>query len=370
MDDYLASLWHYDLEKTALGMRPKEDLEKLFYTQDFPFVKGAYQAGELCYMANFSERLILGFRKQMENMEEKELSEAKQFLEVLENRRRLLMQDLAVWANRLDTVFYYKSLTTHKPFVDFTGLTYCFTEATAMEKAQESMKDRKEDRFVLESLPKEDYAELLYKNGMDKVLFNEGGILFHADRIELFARPYENDSEQAKTNPTYMAQENRHLRLLILMFLETQALYEKKEEGEDKKHLQKALQNLEAQMAPYFMQAQCFFKVQKAADDKVNFFVLTDSTHRINALAAYNVLPDEALTEDQGGYMYQKMPFFGVAHSSLDDGQNRLDGMVMDPGDLDFFLNKDWLRRLDNFAKYVVQKVQEEENKKGKEKDK
>lgn len=367
-DAYLAGLWQYDLEEPKLGMRKREDLEKLFYASTFNFQKGNYQAGELAYMANFTERLLQSFLKTKQE-EEKKLQEEKrerteeelnaeaqreELYKVTVNRRSLVLNALQSWLEHLPHLYYYRSKITGKPYIDVFGRVFLFSDIQAIEQAK--AKDLSQEIYDLHYMDTERLKHVLYLNGMETLLFNDSSIAFSAGRKQILGLESELGTQEEGVEKSL--NNNRMLRYFILQF--TQILHTKvDEDNEDlKTRKNKALQQLEAQIGPQLLNGTFHFKLQNAQEEKSNFIVLTDGKGS-QAIACYT--HEEFIPEDE--YVHKEMAFFPIAHALLEDKDSPIQGIILDPGNLNFFFNRDWLERLDRFAAYLMKQAQEKQEK-------
>lgn len=364
-DSYLSKLWQYDVEEPSMGMRAKDDLEALFYAKEFNFMRGSYQAGELAYMANFTERLLQSFiqsriteeeqlkQEQRERTQEEQNSFAQreELYKVTVNRRNLVLADLASWFVDIPYFYYFESKVTKRPFMDAQGRTFLFYDMRAIEKAQ--ARDYSKTEFELKQMHKSELADLLFDNGIEHIYFNEGSIGFTADRSILL--PSASDKLELDEKEKAKSRNNRALRqhiLLFMQFLHWPIPEDNKDIIEGKN---KVLQQLEAHIGPKLLNGVMDFKIKNADGDNTSFIVLTDGKDS-EAIACYTdkkYIPDDE-------YEHKEMAFFGVAHALLQDSNKRIQGIILDPGNLNFFFNLEWLKRLVSFAEYMQKRAQEQ----------
>lgn len=363
LDDYMASLWSYDLQEPKMGMRPHEELEKIFYGNEFKFSKRAYQPGELGFMAAFSERLIQNMmenrtkevKRQQEqgdavSEEEKtKLAQLEELLQVTINRRKVVLKDLAGWIEQLPTVAYFRSPVTRQPYIDGKGRIFIYTERESLAKAKERLQELPDVEVA--SAPPQALSERLYINGSEILVVNDGTIAFTASREELFGPVrFQETAEESERIPD----ENRAIRYFALGFL--QLLRNPREATENR---QQALTQMEAQMAPRFLQAKMKFRLVEETDKQMMFALLADGEGH-QAIAAYT--DTEMLPKDHK-YILKELSFYHIAQKVLEDGSG-LSGILLNPGELNFFLDKAWLKRLVKFGEYLKEQAKQAEQKK------
>ena len=194
-DDYMQGLWHYDPEQPGLGMRPKEELEKIYKANDFAFVPGAYQAGELCFLAAFGERLVFSFASRLaelkqatpdpapESLEAKQITDLDELVRVSGNRVRLVQRDLAKWLRDLSEIHYLRSRFTQQPYIDANGRIYVFTDPEAIAKATERASTDLDYELAL--LAPADLNQKLFLNGCELMIVNDAVLAFSGRREEI-----------------------------------------------------------------------------------------------------------------------------------------------------------------------------------------
>lgn len=351
LDDYMASLWVYNLEAPEMGMRSREELEKLFQQNEFKFVEGAYQPGELCFLAGYSDRMLGAMMqtraeelKRIQALPEAEqteedkakLAQLEELVTVTLNRRRMVVRALGKWIRDLPSIHYYASTVTNEPYIDASGHVYLYTDKRAVEQAGERAES--EPDVLMAALSPADLEERLYLNGCENLTFNDGVLSFTASREDIFA----NDEARANDG-TDVPENNRAIRYFMLTFIQ---LLKSPQEGDR----QPILQQLEAQLAPRLMQAELYFKLLNDDDEKTTFAVLSDSTG-LQAIACYT--DAASVINEDGRFIHKAMAFLPIAQNLLENG-GELSGIIVNPGGINFFLDKNWLNRLCSFAAYFA----------------
>ncbi|AVM41931.1 SseB family protein [Fastidiosipila sanguinis] len=377
LDDYMAKLWSYDPENPELGMRDPKELEEIFTKADFDFNPLAYQAGELRYLAYHGGRLVYFMRldkaqkrKEREKIEAEggktELSEEQKeadeqstnLLLVTQNRLDIIHEGLRDRIIKLLGVYYYKSKITNAPYIDGKGRVFIFITPVAIEKAETVLNENPD--LELEFADNiENLSKQLYLNACDIILINDGDLAFEARR-EYILPQSEIETDEEKN---VISENNRNLRYFILSFGQV-LMSEHEFAEEDDEQYRMALLQLEAQISARLMSANAYFTVKEIAEGNqaVEFVILNDETGR----KAIGCFVDDASLPVGGPFEYKVMPFLPIAKlvlESLEEGaQQELDGIIINPGTLNFFLDIKWLQRLLSFADYM-QKQQENKEK-------
>ncbi len=360
-DAYMAALWSYNPKAPEMGMRDAKELEQLFYENEFHFTKGAYQPGELAFMAAFSERLIQKLMegraeevKRQKTLKEKteedrlKLKQLEELLQVTINRRRVVLQDLAPWVRDLERIRYFRSSFTGQPYIDAKGRVFLFTEKEAVKRAAERA-ETLPDAELAEASP-EALNQALYLNGCEVTVYNDGVISYTAGRKELFGPAPAEDVPEGEAVPD----PNRILRYFVLGFLQ---LVRSPQEG-NPENKQKILTQFEAQMAPRLLQAKMYFAVKEERDDQMLFTLLTDGQGH-EAVACYT--DPYSIPEDRS-FKLKELSFYFVA-AKLAEEEGEPNGILINPGELNFFMDKNWLRRLAGFGRYIQKKAAEKKQK-------
>lgn len=363
-DEYTAGLWSYHLEAPEMGMRSREDLQRLFYQNEFKFAKGAYQPGELAFLAAFSERLLQSMienrakdaerfkdmkEEEVPEEDQKKLQQLEEVIRVTTNRRTMVLKNYAEWIHKLPEIAFYASAYTEEPYIDAHGRVFVYCEKESVKKAVD--KAEGETDYELRTLPPAELSEKLYRNGCEVLVFNDGVIAFTASREEIFgASEADQGAEEERISDA-----NRALRFFALAFMQVL----RSDTEKDKRPL---LTQFEAQMAPRLLQSMMFFALSENADDKLSFAVFSDENGH-QAIAAYT---DKAAVPEESRFSYKEMSFFAIAQKLLTEGEE-LDGIIVNPGELNFLLDKNWLSRLTGFGEYLMQRHREAEEKKEKE---
>lgn len=354
-DDYMQGLWHYDPEQPGLGMRPKEELEKIYKANDFAFVPGAYQAGELCFLAAFGERLVFSFASRLaelkqatpdpapESLEAKQITDLDELVRVSGNRVRLVQHDLAKWLRDLSEIHYLRSRFTQQPYIDANGRVYVFTDPEAIAKATERASTDLDYELAL--LAPADLNQKLFLNGCELMIVNDAVLAFSGRREDLLG---ESAAEQAAADAR-ISENNRALRYFSLGFLQ---VLQSPKEGDK----QKVLQQLEAQISARLLQAQVYFKAQDTDGENTNFVVLSDGQGH-KAIAAYT---DQTSLPQNDQLKHVPMAFYPIAHRLHSDGGD-VDGIILNPGEINFYLDQNWLGRLVRFAEQVAKAAAEKQ---------
>ena len=367
LDEYMAKLWSYNPDDPQLGMRNKEELQAIFTQAEFDFNPGAYQAGELIYLSYYGGRIAGAM--QAENMKnaaarraaakegkeveesdkEKEEREAKQqLLEVTLNRLRVIHRGLKDWIENLDGLYYYRSTYTKMPYIDGRGRVFIFIVDDAIAKAKKRA-DASKNLELAYTDDIEHLSQVLYLNASEVIVVNDGLMPFEARRSDILpaskAETREDEDNKASDN-------NRALRYFVLLFHQT--MLSPVPENADKEARQKALLSLEFQISIRLLKAITYFTVNNVGTEQISFVVVQDMQER-HALAAY--VDEESIPATHGQVTHRALPFFGIAKKLLVEMQNNatdIEGIVVNPGSLNFFINKEWLTRLDALAKFMT----------------
>lgn len=174
-----------------------------------------------------------------------------------------------------------------------------------------------------------------------------------------------------------ITEHNRAIRFFCLAFLQ---VLKSAQEGDK----QKTLTMLESQISARLLQTTLFFKAKPAdprpadpsptgsdapstnaaGSDSANsstpagnteFLVLSDGQGH-TALGAYT---DRSSIPQDGGF-YPEMPVYNIAYQLIQD-DNQVGGIILNPGELNFFLDKNWLTRLVRFAQKIAEAKQQKD---------
>ncbi len=374
LDDYMAKLWSYDLDEPQMGMRPKEELRQLFFKAEFDFNPGAYQAGELSYLSYYGTRLLYSMvaektqaenerrqaeeegRTVLQSDEEIEADKQKEeLLKVTQNRLTFVHKGLREWINRLEGIYYYKSKFTGAPYIDGKGRVFLFILDDSIKKAEEVASNSADfDLAYTDDVKK--LSETLYLNASEVIIVNDGVMPFEASRVNLLPTPaLEASPEQDKTPDI-----NREIRFFILSFHQVVLSPVRSDDNEEQRRM--ALLQLEAQISSRLLQTSAYFTNNSTDEEQLSLVMVEDEKGN-RAISCF--IDKESKPANDDKFTYKKLPFFSIAANvlrSIDAGDNSVQGIVLNPGTLNFYMDIEWLKRMSNFAKHLAEQNQEHQN--------
>ncbi len=338
-----ASEWSYRPDQPREGEHSKADLDKVLGVNQFTFDGAKYTPGELGYLSSIAGRLLASFRQAREKIteddadHEKKAESAEQLINVTVNRGKLIHRALAEHLQKRESITYYRSRVTGAPYIDAGSRVFLFTDPLAWAKAEERAKDDQE--FELAQAKPAELSRLLYLNGCNTIVFNDGYLAFAGDREDFLPL-----SETAET----IAEPARALRFFCLAFLQVLR-------GTQDGDKQKTLTMLESQISARLIQSRLPFKASSQEGDRTQFVILTDG----NDHTALGCFTDQTALPDDEGY-YPEIPFITVAQQFLAE-ENPIGGIILNPGTMNFYLDRNWLTRLVRFAEKLVQAAKEKQ---------
>ena len=377
LDEYMAGLWSYDMENPKLGMKSPEELNKIFFNRDFDFNASAYQAGELSYLSYYGARIVYSLlaekrqkaqveqagvdeeqvsenvnseSKSVESGAEEESLEEKQkteLLNVTRNRLTYIHQGLRTWIQDLPGFYYYKSSKTNMPFIDGAGRVFIFIVDESIAKARANSEKTSEFELAYTNDIKA-FADLLFLNACESLIVNDGVLPFEANRVDLLP------SSESEASEDVISENNRILRYFITLFHQT-IQSDIDENNEDAlKVRQMALVQLEAQISARLLQAKARFVLTDSVEEnqEVQLMMLSDNDNR----SAVGAFLDTKNNLEGKEYSYKTLPLLPVAMQIYSEFQQsadpRVKGIVINPGELNFYLDLAWIERMIKFAEY------------------
>lgn len=373
-DDYIAQLWQYDIENPQMGMRDKDELRKIFFNSEFDFNSGSYQAGELTYLAYYGGRLSNSiYAEMLQNDNDSKKAEAEEGIElektpqeqelqkqkeelfnVTQNRLAYIHRGIRDWIKNLDGIYYYKSRFTGYPYIDGKGRVFAFILDEAIDKAR-MVADESADFELAYTSNINKLSETLYLNAADKIIINDGILPFEAERRNIFPTSLaEASPEEDKT-----ADLNRELRYFILSFHQAAQSPVRTEGNEEERKM--SLLQLEAQISTRLLQISAYFTTNRMDASEISFVMAQDGQGR-KAITCF--VDKESKPEDDERFQYKSFSLFPIANSILasqGDPNNQVDGIVINPGTLNFYMDVNWLKRLVNFSAYLQEQNKDKE---------
>lgn len=373
-DDYIAQLWQYDIENPQMGMREKDELRKIFFNSEFDFNSGSYQAGELTYLAYYGGRLSNSiYAEMLQNDNDSKKAEAEEGIElektpqeqelqkqkeelfnVTQNRLAYIHRGIRDWIKNLDGIYYYKSRFTGYPYIDGKGRVFAFILDEAIDKAR-MVADESADFELAYTSNINKLSETLYLNAADKIIINDGILPFEAERRNIFPTSLaEASPEEDKT-----ADLNRELRYFILSFHQAAQSPVRTEGNEEERKM--SLLQLEAQISTRLLQISAYFTTNRMDASEISFVMAQDGQGR-KAITCF--VDKESKPEDDERFQYKSFSLFPIANSILasqGDPNNQVDGIVINPGTLNFYMDVNWLKRLVNFSAYLQEQNKDKE---------
>ena len=373
-DDYIAQLWQYDIENPQMGMRDKDELRKIFFNSEFDFNSGSYQAGELTYLAYYGGRLSNSiYAEMLQNDNDSKKAEAEEGIElektpqelelqkqkeelfnVTQNRLAYIHRGIRDWIKNLDGIYYYKSRFTGYPYIDGKGRVFAFILDEAIDKAR-MVADESADFELAYTSNINKLSETLYLNAADKIIINDGILPFEAERRNIFPTSLaEASPEEDKT-----ADLNRELRYFILSFHQAAQSPVRTEGNEEERKM--SLLQLEAQISTRLLQISAYFTTNRMDASEISFVMAQDGQGR-KAITCF--VDKESKPEDDERFQYKSFSLFPIANSILasqGNPNNQVDGIVINPGTLNFYMDVNWLKRLVNFSAYLQEQNKDKE---------
>ncbi len=367
--------WSYHPDQPKTTEHSKDELDKLFSTNDFPFKPADYTPGEMGYLACFGDRLLRSFQdaeaKITEDDPERELKQkgVKDLITVTRNRLVVVHRAIQARMPALHEIAYYRSRHTGQPYIDAASRVFLFVEPLALAKAAE----RNDTEFELASSSPQELSRILYLNGCEQLVLNDGHLAYSAKRSDILPRSSVEPAAAAVANApasdaaatseaTPISEHNRAIRFFCLAFLQ---VLKSTNEGDK----QKTLTMLESQISTRLLQTTMYFKAKTSEAGNTEFLVLSDGQNH-TALGAFT---DKSSLPQDGG-LYPEMPVYYIAYQltqsenqAENQAGNQVGGIILNPGELNFFLDKNWLTRLVRFAQKLAEAKQKKEQEKASE---
>lgn len=196
--------WSYDPERPSPLQHTKDQLDKLFTTNDFPFKPTDYTPGEMGYLACFGDRLIRSLKDAESKITEDDPEREQKQKGVLDlttvttNRVRVIHLSLQALIPNLEAIHYYRSRHTGQPFIDAASRVFLFLDPAALAKAA-SLND---PEFDLASASPQALSRALYLNGCEQLVVNDGHLAYSASLTNLLPAVAEAAAATESAAPT------------------------------------------------------------------------------------------------------------------------------------------------------------------------